>query len=77
MAERLRANAGLSALEADAIACSQACALALVEREIASAEALMRDRAGPPQRLPHGGVDGPVQPLPRRAAYLHVLSTLP
>jgi hypothetical protein len=70
MAERLRTRAGLPPLEPDAFACSQACALALVEREIASADALMRDRG--PQPLAYGS---PPQ-LARRAAYLHVVSTL-
>jgi hypothetical protein len=69
-AKRARAGAGLPGLCSDAIACSQACALALVEREIAAVETMMRDGKRWTQFA-----DANTESLPRRAAYVHLVAS--
>src|SRR5512146_1250257 len=68
-ANRVRARARLSVLRLDALTCGQACALALVEREIAALEAELQTRT-----MKLGIVNGPAETgwHPRRAAYVHV-----
>jgi hypothetical protein len=72
-ADRARALAGRSALGADALACGQGCALALVEREIATATQVLARAEG--HAAPHDGdeADGRAR-VPRLAAYVAVMS---
>jgi hypothetical protein len=78
-ADRLRRSAGAPPLDPDAVACGQACALLLVEHEIAAAEALLRDRGSTAMHVEASSEEDASSGdarlhLPRRAAYLHVLS---
>jgi hypothetical protein len=72
--DRMRARTGRPALGADALACGQRCAIALVEREIASASQVIA-RIDPPGASAGEGdeLDARAQ-VPRLAAYVAVMS---
>lgn len=74
--ERARADAGHASLSPEAMACGQRCAIALVEREIASAEEIMRERAPAPLRVRLRPREDRVY-VPRRVAYVSVVQFEP
>ena len=74
--ERARADAGRASLAPEALACGQGCALALVEREIASAEEIMRDRVPEPLPVRLRPREDRVY-VPGRAAYVSVVQLEP
>jgi hypothetical protein len=73
--ERARAAAGRTSLSPEAMACGQHCALALVERELASAEALARECA-PAASLRFRPREERVY-VPGRVAYVSVVQLEP
>jgi len=74
--ERARADAGHASLSPEAMACGQRCAFALVEREIASAEEIMRERAPAPLRVRVRVREDRVY-VPGRVAYVSVVQLEP